>query len=265
MREHNEDCFLVADLSRQVHTLTPTLEAHRLGRHGSLLLVADGMGGAAAGEIASSMAAATLYDRLSVAQARSAQRLAPILRESVEVANARIHEKAAENTEYQGMGTTLTAAVLLRDEVLVAQVGDSRAYVVRSGSAVQITRDQSLTQRLVDSSRMTPEEAELSERRNIILQALGPAPTVDVELTMQRLRSEDVLLLCSDGLSGMVRDDEIAGIVSAVSDPAVACEDLIELANSRGGRDNITVVLARVEGGGLRPPNPADPVQPEIV
>ena len=150
------------------------------------------------------------------------------------------------------MGTTTTAAGVLNDHLYLTQVGDSRAYLIRNGQAHQITKDQSLMQRLVEAGELTEEEAAQSERRNIILQALGPDPKVKVDLTHQEVRRRDVLVLCSDGLSGQVKKEEIAQVVSTTPDLSAACDKLIAMANERGGPDNITVVIARFDGDGLR-------------
>jgi protein phosphatase len=158
------------------------------------------------------------------------------------------------------MGTTVTAAGVFGDDLYLTQIGDSRGYLVRNGSAIQLTRDQSLMQRLVDAGELTPEEAEQSERRNIILQALGPDPRVKVDLSHQVLRRGDVLLICSDGLSGLVKREEFARMVADHPDLPELCSALIDLANERGGPDNITVVAARFEGEGLPEPAPAEDV-----
>ena len=149
------------------------------------------------------------------------------------------------------MGTTVTAAGVNGQDLYLAQIGDSRAYLVRNGEAIQLTKDQSLMQRLVDAGEMTEQEAEQSERRNIILQALGPDPRVKVDLTHQALERGDTLVICSDGLSGQVRREEIGDLLAEYPEPAELCTALINLANSRGGPDNITVVVARLEGEGL--------------
>ena len=133
------------------------------------------------------------------------------MKEAVELANQQIYTYAREHPEVRGMGTTVTAAGVYGDELYLAQIGDSRAYLVRNGEAIQLTKDQSLMQRLVDAGELTEEEAEQSERRNIILQALGPDPRVKVDLTHQTLRRGDTLIICSDGLSGLVRREEFAG------------------------------------------------------
>lgn len=263
-REHNEDCFVVADLTTMNATLQPEVREHRPGPRGSLFMVADGMGGAAAGEIASQMAVEVVLEDLDArwrnSEATDADAFVTALRAAVELVNTRIHRFAGEHPEYRGMGTTTTVAGILGDMLYLCQVGDSRGYLVRGGVARQITKDQSLVQRLIDAGELTPEEAEVSERRNIILQALGPEAMVKVDVTVQQLCRGDTLLLCSDGLSGLVRTDDISRVVSEAPDLVSACKSLIDLANENGGPDNITVVTARFEGGGLQPPAAHDDV-----
>jgi protein phosphatase len=261
-REHNEDTFLVADLSSGNANLQPDVRSHEVGPRGSLFMVADGMGGAAAGEVASAMAADSIYRHLSTAWAEdtevSAARFAYRMKEAVELANQQIYAYAREHPDVRGMGTTVTAAGIFGDELYLTQIGDSRGYLIRNGEAFQLTRDQSLTQRLVDAGELTEEEAEQSERRNIILQALGPDPRVKVDLSRQRLRRGDVLILCSDGLSGVVKREEFAQIVEETADLPSLCSALIDLANERGGPDNVTVVAARFDGDGLPEPDAGD-------
>ena len=158
------------------------------------------------------------------------------------------------------MGTTVTAAGVFGDELYITQIGDSRGYLVRDGEAIQLTKDQSLMQRLVDAGELTEEEAEQSERRNIILQALGPDPRVRVDLTHQPLRRGDTLIICSDGLSALVSKDELARVVAEHDDLTALCSALVDLANARGGPDNITVVAARFDGDSLPEPGSADGV-----
>src|SRR5216117_960757 len=255
-REHNEDSFLVADLSRGERAGDSAPRQHEMGERGSLLVVADGMGGAAAGEIASVMATDTIFDQMrkmwGAEREATAQRFAYRLKEAVEVANTHIHTYAKAHPEVRGMGTTTTAAGVLADHLFLSQVGDSRAYLIRGGVATQLTKDQSLMQRLVEAGELTEEEAAQSERRNIILQALGPDPKVKVDLTHQEVRRGDVLVLCSVGLSGQVKKEEIAEIVSKTPELSAICDQLIALENERGGPDNITVVVARFDGDGLR-------------
>jgi protein phosphatase len=257
-RDHNEDSFLVADLTAKNASLKPEVREHVLGPKGTLLIVADGMGGAAAGEVASDMAAKHVYNHLvetwTSEKDNSPQQFAFRLREAIEGANTKIHERARQNTELRGMGTTATAVGILDDFLYLTQIGDSRAYLIRNGEAAQITKDQSLMQRLVDAGELTEEEAERSERRNIILQALGPDPNVRVDLTHQRVCRGDMIVVCSDGLSGQVTREEIGAAATQEDDLVKVCGALVDLANARGGPDNITVIVARVDGSGLAEP-----------
>lgn len=260
-REHNEDALLVADLAsndqlqfEDAAADTPETRDVPATEPGLLMMVADGLGGAAAGEVASHMAVnavlAAVRERLPEI-GREAPRLATALRDAVLSANDAIHRHAQQHRELRGMGTTVTAGVLRGDCVFVAQVGDSRAYLIRDGVAHQITKDQSLMQKLVEAGEITQEQAETSARRNIILQALGPESHVKVDLTVQTLRRGDVLLFCSDGLSGQVRAEEMAAAAGSGADLDRACRQLVELANERGGPDNITAIAARFDGEGL--------------
>jgi protein phosphatase len=190
----------------------------------------------------------------------SADRFAFRMREAVELANQKIYGYAREHPEVRGMGTTVTAAGINGGDLYLAQIGDSRAYLVRNGEAIQLTKDQSLMQRLVDAGELTEEEAEQSERRNIILQALGPDPRVKVDLSRQPLRRGDTLIICSDGLSGLVKREEYPVMVAEHPELSDLCSSLIDLANERGGPDNITVVVAHFEGGGLPEPGPSEDV-----
>jgi PPM family protein phosphatase len=261
-RDHNEDTFLVADLSTGNASLGPDVRDHEVGPRGSLFMVADGMGGAAAGELASAMAADIIHRHLATAWAQdaevSAARFAYRMKEAVELANQQIFAYAREHPDVRGMGTTVTAAGVFGDELYLTQIGDSRGYLIRNGVAFQLTKDQSLTQRLVDAGELTEEEAEQSERRNIILQALGPDPRVKVDLSRQALRRGDTLILCSDGLSGVVKREEFSQMAAELGDLASLCSALIDLANERGGPDNVTVVAVRFDGEGLSEPDSGD-------
>jgi protein phosphatase len=172
------------------------------------------------------------------------------------------------------MGTTATVAAILGDTLYLAQIGDSRAYLIRQGVAHQLTHDQSRVQALLDAGILTPEEAELSSARHIILQALGPEPKVDVDLTRQQLRRGDVVVLSTDGLHGVVTAAEIAAIAAphqigagtgATPDPAAACRALVELGNNRGGPDNITMVILHIDGDDLPEPRDDDVITREKV
>jgi len=267
IREHNEDNFLVADLTRKTRGLLEGNRSATVGKHGSLFAVCDGMGGAAAGEIASQLAVDILYEHLLEGLADngrwvSRDELARRLVRAIEAAGLRIYQEAKLDRTRRGMGTTVTAAALVDDHLFFAQVGDSRGYVMRKGNLVQLTRDQSLVNQLIEAGQLTEEEAETFEHNNIILQALGTADTVQVDLTYCELRRGDVLLLCSDGLSGMVRFDEIRDVLQRTTEPIEACKQLTERANQAGGHDNITVILVQFDGEGLKPIDAdAEPLQ----
>ncbi|HET7041984.1 MAG TPA: protein phosphatase 2C domain-containing protein, partial [Gemmatimonadales bacterium] len=267
-RDHNEDTFLVADLTNTRASLLPEVREHTVGPRGSLFMVADGMGGAAAGEVASAMAADLIYKHLSTQWTAdrevTAQRFAFRMKEAVEVANGGINAYTRDHPEVRGMGTTCTAAGVFGSDLYLCQIGDSRGYLVRDGKALQITKDQSLMQRLVDAGELTEAEAETSERRNIILQALGPEPRVKVDLTQQALRRGDLLVLCSDGLSGQVKKEEIGELAAKHPDLTELCTALIDLANARGGPDNITCIAARFDGEGLEPSDGAAAVGHQV-
>lgn len=264
-REHNEDTFVVADLNsgEMLQFDNGPLDVVA-DRRGLLFMVADGMGGAASGELASGMAGEVVLEILREEWGRienpTVEHFAIALRDATTAANARIHSFAREHPEHRGMGTTATIAGIFGDTIYVAQVGDSRAYLLRDGVTQQLTKDQSLMQRLIEAGEMTPEQAEASERRNIILQALGPEAHVTIDLTQQQLRRGDLLVLCSDGLSGLVRGDEYAGIAATVPDVQGMCQQLINRANERGGPDNITVVAVHFDGEALEPHREGDQV-----
>ena len=216
----------------------------------TLLLVADGMGGAAAGEVASSMATEIVSSRLGeffrVAYGAPPERLGAVLAEAFDVANGRIHDAAGHDTKLRGMGTTATAVLIAGDVLCVGHVGDTRACLLRGGRVTRLTRDHSLVQHLIDIGDLTSEQAVTSPQRNALLRALGTQPSVTTDVVTHRLRDGDTILLCSDGLWATLADDEIAEIVDRVDNPAGACAALVDAANARDGRDNVTVVIARL-------------------
>ncbi len=207
-----------------------------------LFVVADGMGGAQAGEVASRLAAETLARGLPD-DGTAEQRLEARVRE----ANSRIHEVSQGDRALNGMGTTITAAYLDGDELALAHVGDSRAYLLRDGELTRLTRDHTLVEELVRRGELTEEEAAEHPQRSIITRALGPEPDIDVDLRSHRVQAGDVLLLCSDGLTGMISEAEIERILEDAGSLGDAGRALVAAANEAGGRDNITVVLFRVE------------------
>ncbi len=203
--------------------------------------VADGMGGARAGEVASAIAAEAFEGASAAGEAAEAQ-LARLLRE----ANRRIYDLAVTDESHRGMGTTLTAAKVHDGEVSLAHVGDSRAYRMRDGGLEQITRDHSLVAELERSGQITPEAAEHHPQRSIITRALGPEPDVEVDTYTLSARDGDLFLLCSDGLTSMISDDDVAAILRTSATLDEAADALIKAANQSGGKDNITVVLFRI-------------------
>jgi protein phosphatase len=259
VRSGNEDNFLILDLSTGRSWTASEDEPSDLltyaqGYYGSLLAVSDGMGGALAGEVASRMAVDTVRDRMLQLQAHEVYSRLPFherLRLSIEEANILIHGESQTNPAHKGLGATFTAVATLGSQVFFGQVGDSRAYLIRGGDIIRTTKDQSLVQQLIDAGQITEEEAETHSYRNVILQALGAHGSVNVEVGCLPLCNMDTLVICSDGLSGKVHQDEIAQIVHEARDFKSACQHLINLANERGGEDNITVVIAQFSGSGL--------------
>lgn len=252
IREHNEDNFLVADLSRRSRGLHEGEREQVVGPAGTVLAVCDGMGGAAAGEVASQLAVDIIFEKmLDGGAAANRDEFARRLVRTVEEAGLRIFTEARADRTRRGMGTTSTVAGLIDGRLFLAQVGDSRAYLLRGDRLVQVTRDQSLVNQLIEAGQLTEEEAETFEHNNIILQALGTAETVQVDLTYVDLQRGDLLMVCSDGLSGMMRNEEIRATLLAAADPLDACRQLTEKANEAGGHDNITVIVAVFEGDGL--------------
>ncbi len=221
VREHNEDSLAVAP---------------------PLYVVCDGMGGHAAGEVASEIAVNVIADRAPSAPDASA------LGQAVEEANLAVIRAAREGIGRAGMGCTCTAAILENERLVVAQVGDSRAYLLHNGVLQQITRDHSLVADLIEAGQITPEEARFHPQRSVITRALGSDPRTQPDLFEINVQTGDRLLLCSDGLSSMIDDDEIEAILSRSADPQIAASQLVNAAISAGGHDNVTVIVVNVTG-----------------
>ncbi|MGH7575312.1 MAG: PP2C family protein-serine/threonine phosphatase [Longimicrobiales bacterium] len=274
-RRENQDNFLISDLSATDHGVILRPETRTdgavpetrfdIGERGVLCMIADGMGGAAAGRLASGLACtfvvAEMIERWSSARDRTPRRFASCLSDAVNNANTRIHQHALRHPETAGMGSTVTACGVSDRFLFIAQVGDSRAYLVRANVATLLTRDQSLVQEMIDAGAISERDAERSERGNVILQALGVRSDVSVDLTYQELRRNDSLVLCSDGLHRLVSPEEIAATVGRGPTPDAVCHDLITMANARGGADNITVVAVRFGGAALPEPRADDYVR----
>jgi len=257
VREHNEDNFLLVDLTTSVRGVDERLLRHTIGPRGSLFVVCDGMGGAAAGEIASQMAVDTLHDIMTTGgPPENRDHFARRLVHAVEEAGSRIFSSAKMDRTRRGMGTTSTVAGVVDKILFVGQVGDSRAYALRGGKDFAlITKDQSLVNQLIEAGQLTEEEAEAFEHSNIILQALGTAEQVTVDLTFLELKRGDRVMICSDGLSGLVHGEMIKDVLATVIDPRACCATLIEMARAGGGHDNITVIVADFNGADLAPPD----------
>ena len=225
------------DVGRQRHTNEDALLVSP-----PYFAVADGMGGAQAGEVASQLAMEA-FEAEHDAGLSPEDTLASIARD----ANTRIYELASQDESRRGMGTTLTAAVVSDDEVSIGHVGDSRAYRLREGELEQLTRDHSLVAELERTGQISPEAAEHHPQRSIITRALGPEPDVEVDTYTVAGRSGDVYVLCSDGLTSMISDEELGSIVRGAASLEEAAGELVRAANQSGGKDNVTVVLFRVE------------------
>jgi protein phosphatase len=256
VRKNNEDAFLIVDLTEGHEKTGSSALNFVASERGGLLMVADGMGGAEAGEVASRMAVESVCRYLQSERYDSRKSFILSLKNSIERANVDIRQESEKNEERKGMGTTLTAAGVFGGELFFAQVGDSRGYLIRNSAIVQITQDQSLVAHLVASGVLTPEKAKLDRRRNVILQALGTEKHVQVAVSVVELKRGDWAVLCSDGLSGKVEPEEIAMILQGSAGEDEACRRLIHLANQRGGEDNITAIIAKFEGENLPLPAP---------
>jgi len=231
-RKHNEDYYGL----------------FRIGEDEVLAIVADGMGGHASGEVASKMAVEIIQEVYS--KERADQNVLDALKSAFEVANFSILQKSLEQDELNGMGTTATALVINDDQTFVGHMGDSRAYVFRDSSATQLTRDHSMVNRLVEEGVLSKEEASRHPQRNVIYKALGVNRDADLELIGPLpVHPNDFFLLCSDGLTNLVTDEEMFKIIKKEK-PQKACEKLVQLANKRGGDDNITVQILKVKKEG---------------
>ncbi len=255
VRPNNEDQFLIARASKSLDILATSLPPEQLTDIADLeshfLMVADGMGGHAGGEIASAyvidravhhlMKTAKWFFKLDDPDENVRLRL---LREALERADRTLIAEAKRDPKLTGMGTTLTALSILGADVFLVHVGDSRAYLLRKGKLEQLTRDHTRAQDLVEQGLLLPEEARTSRLRHVLTNVLGGVPGVEGELLKFRLLDGDRLLLCTDGLSDLVRDNRISEILQQSPNPETACRLLVEAALSEGGRDNITVVVA---------------------
>jgi serine/threonine protein phosphatase PrpC len=244
VRPSNEDAFVIADLTGGSLLSEPRIARFDVGRQGVLLAVSDGMGGHAAGEVASALVVESLQRSMirHSGEARDA-----LLEKAVLQANRDVWE-AAHYPGREHMGATLTAVFIHGGVAHIAEVGDSRAYLLRNGNVLQVTRDQSYAQLLVDAGVISPQDAKKAGINNVILQAMGLKPDVVVALGRLELRDRDAFILCSDGLSNKANIGELRDLVLTSPQLDVACARMIDLAKQRGGEDNVTVIVAGVDG-----------------
>lgn len=267
VRKGNEDNYLLLDItnsqswtsSQDNGDFSVISQTFEVDDNGIVLAVADGMGGALAGEVASQMAVDIISERLStddlettISPERNNASLIEKLYGSTLYANHIIHREGRTVPEYNQMGATFTAVGITKQTVDITQVGDSRAYLIRNSSIRQLTKDQSLVQQLIDSGQIQPEEAESHAFKNVILQALGAQPEIYPVAYRLIPQKGDILLLCSDGLSNKIRNADMLKIIMENFDNLTqACVDLVNVANENGGEDNITLVLAKLDGSNL--------------
>lgn len=248
-RAQNQDAFLVQMVASS-HMASGHIQVeHAIDDTPILLMVSDGMGGAAAGEVASRLAISMVRDCVAGSAHVNARRAPGVITRALRGANDAIRSEAAVNEDQRGMGATASVALVKGNRVFVGQIGDSRLYLYRSGLLQQITRDQSLVSILVESGELTPAEAADHPQRNVVLQALGTQASISPEISSFDVNQGDRLLLCSDGLMACLSDEEIAAVLEALPDAEATTAELVRLANDRGAPDNITVVIGDCLGG----------------
>jgi serine/threonine protein phosphatase PrpC len=243
-RSQNQDTFVIADLASGEVSRPCASTDISVSRPGMLALVCDGMGGRPAGDVAARVAASTIVERLEDAGEDVVAQPASALTSAVEGANRAILDEVATHPEEEGMGTTCTAAVFGPDQLAVAQVGDSRAYLLRGGQLELLTRDQTLAAQMLDAGILPPDKLADFPYKHVLSQALGTNGPIKPVITAFPLEDGDRVLLCSDGLHGPVSDDAISEILNASDDPAEAARALVAAALAAGGPDNVTVVVA---------------------
>ncbi len=252
-RSRNEDQFAIADLRRILrvqHSSIPQPESLLGDALGHLMVVADGMGGHRGGEVASAMAVVgienLLLNTISWLCRLQGDGVLRELHEALQTTDRWVEQAATPDPGLRGMGTTLTVAYVVHNSLYVAHAGDSRCYLLRNGRLQRLTRDHTLVEAMLKEGAITAEEAAHHNMRNVVLNAVGGGTRgVEPEVHKHQLKADDIVMLCTDGLTGMMKDDEIAQMLAG--DPAEACRKLVDEANARGGRDNITVVVGRFD------------------
>jgi PPM family protein phosphatase len=212
-----------------------------------VFIVADGMGGHAAGEVASEMAVRITSREIGSIRGLAEPQVGERIRSAIRVANDAIFERTISEHDKRGMGTTATVLVLMRGRYLIGQVGDSRAYLLRDGAFTQLTKDHSYVQEQVDAGLLTPEQARVHPYSNVITRCVGASVDVVPDLYFGSLKTGDVVLLASDGLTGMLEDEQLVKILKSEGDPQTWVDRMITEANRRGGLDNITAIVVRID------------------
>lgn len=212
-----------------------------------LMMVCDGIGGHNAGEIASAMALMSIGQAWEKTEFNDIEEVYQWLIQKITEANEAIFTRSAQYEDLYGMGTTVVVASIIGNQLMIANVGDSRAYVLRNFQLKQLTEDQSLVNALLKSGEITPEEAENHPNKNIVTQSLGVTSSVEIDFVRMTIKNEDTLILCSDGLSDMLSLEEIRNLMNHYSDIEKQVEKAVEAANEAGGRDNITVAIAKIQ------------------
>ena len=280
VRKGNEDNYLLLHLTnakawtsaQSPDEFIVESQKFEIDDQGIVLAVSDGMGGALAGEVASKMAVETVSERLlnvdpekTLSPDEFDESLIAKLYDATISANYIIHQQGRTDPQFQGMGATFTGVGITREAVDLIQVGDSRAYLIRNARIYQITKDQSLVQQLIDANQISPEEAETHALKNVILQALGAQNEIYPVPARLQPQRDDILLLCSDGLSNKVGSADMQRIIlDNLDNLDKACAQLIKEANERGGEDNITLILAKLSGSDLSEPT-EDEIKIEII
>jgi protein phosphatase len=271
VRKGNEDNYLLLHISdsktwtsaQEAGEFTVESQKFEIDGKGIILAVSDGMGGALAGEVASKMAVDTISQRFldndpekTIMPENSDESLIGKLYDATVYANTLIHRQGRSDPQYNGMGATFTGMGITPEAVDLIQVGDSRAYLIRNGKIYQVTKDQSLVQQLIDAGQIKPEEAETHTLKNVILQALGAQNEIYPVVARLLPQRNDILLVCSDGLSNKIGGADMQKIILKNFDELEnACSELVKVANERGGEDNISLILARLSGDDLPEPN----------
>lgn len=260
-RERNEDTFAVLDVATGEVGIGVHQRVRNLQPPGTLIAVCDGMGGAAAGDVAAAMAADHVQQAARGVQVATPDEAERVLLAGVTAGNQAIAEYTRTRPDKRGMGTTLTGALALGQQMVIVQVGDSRAYLRRGRVLQQLTMDQNVVGQMVAAGKLTPDAARTYKQRNVLLEAIGVQERVGPDLVRVTVRAGDVLLLCTDGLTGPLPDRHILDIMLRHEDPVRCCRALTEAACAAGGPDNVTVAVARFIGGDLKLPQGREPIE----